>query len=86
MIQIRRPNLGALDLKEADIALLSIDHNDIMSVFYRDLDKAKEFVKQVHDSGARILVDRVTSANGGHLFRDLNIDFISYELKVAMVA
>ena len=86
MMRIRRPSLGSLVLSDADIAMIMLDYNDVMSVFYRDLDQAKEFVGQVRDFGARVLVDRVGTANARHLFRDLDVDFISYELEPAQVA
>lgn len=86
MLQLTKPSLGALDLRDAEIAVIAIDYADLMSAFIRDRDRAKDFIRQAHAFGSRVLVDRVNSVNGNHLFRDLNVDFISYDLETALVA
>ena len=80
MIQMRKPDLGSLDLREAGIALVATEYDTTLGAFYRDPFKCRKFVRKVHEAGARIVVDRVTRKDGGHLFRDLDVDFISYEL------
>ena len=86
MLQLAQPKLEALDLRDAEIALVVVDYADLMGTFIRDRDRTKDFVRQVHGFGARVLIDRVNSVNAGHLFRDLDVDFISYDVEAALVA
>ena len=85
-MELKKPGIGNLNLKTANITLLSIAYGDIMNSFYRDPTRSKRFVKQVHSQGARIVIDRVTAVDGGHLFKDFNVDFVSYEPSTARVA
>ena len=86
MMTIKKPSIGRLDLKKANITLLAIAYVDVINSFYRDPVRSKYLVKLAHDQGARVVVDRVTSVDASHLFKDFSIDFVCFEPSTARVA
>ena len=86
MLQMCRPALDDLNLRDVSVALVRIDQADIKSAFYRDVALSKAFADQVHAQGARILVDHVDAADGRRLFQDLGVDFFAYDMAAALVA
>lgn len=86
MMTIKKPSIGRLDLKKANITLLRIAYVDIINSFYRDPVRSKYLVKLAHDQGARVVVDRITAVDASHLFKDFSIDFVCFEPSTARVA
>ncbi len=79
MIELERPDLGSLDLRGASIPLVTIAYDNMLGTYYRNPSQCIDLVNKVHKAGARMVIDRVTSRDGSYLFRDLGVDFISYE-------